>query len=416
MRQDQVYCHGPAAASALPLRRPPTLGLPMPCRSLVCLLLLLGCPWAAHAGDLAAGQPAPGRATDAVPPAWAAVDQRMRSSLASIGSAVMGGMGLAVYDAADRLQFERMYGDFAADRMVAIASASKWVSGLVLLDVIATSQGALTLESTTGQILHWTGAKAAITLRQLMSFTSGLESEAASTADPTISLAACVDLIAASEAKAAPGVRFDYGSTHLQVAARMAEVVTGSTWNALFRERVGRPLGLPEEVAYYTWPKQARGLTNPLIAGGMRASMASYARILQQIYHCGHGMGVTLGSDALFAAQAREPFAVVIGKSPAAQLGLPYHYGLCAWLETATPRAGSDILSSAGAFGFVPWVDRHAGYYAILGMEIPAGTRFSLPLEQALQPLIRAALSTLKPAAIPDPHPVEAGPARATAP
>ena len=27
---------------------------------------------------------------------------------------------------------------------------------------------------------------------------------------------------------AAPGTRFDYGSTHLQVAARMAEVVTGA--------------------------------------------------------------------------------------------------------------------------------------------------------------------------------------------
>src|SRR5271154_2600331 len=309
----------------------------MPCRPLILLLLILGCPPAAHAGDSAAGQPTPGRPADGAAPAWAAVDQHMRRALASMGAAAVSGMGLAVYDASDQLLFGSMYGDFAPDRMVAIASASKWVSGLVLFDVIATSKGALNLESTTGQILHWTGPSAAISLRQLMSFTSGLESEAACTADPTISLAACVDIIAGKETKAAPGVRFDYGSTHLQVAARMAEVVTGSSWNALFRDRVGRPLGLPEEVAYYTWPKQARGLTNPLIAGGMRASMSGYAKILSLIYHRGHGPGFTLGSDALFAAQAREPFEVVIGKSPAVQLGLPYHYGLTAWLETATP-------------------------------------------------------------------------------
>ena len=111
--------------------------------------------------------------------------------------------------------------------MVAIASASKLVSGLLLFDVIATSKGALTLESTTGEILPWSGPAAAITLRHLLSFTSGLANEDATAADPRLSLADCVAHIAAAVPKAAPGLRFDYGSTHLQVAARMAEVVTG---------------------------------------------------------------------------------------------------------------------------------------------------------------------------------------------
>ena len=377
---------------------------------LILLILSLGFPLAADALD---GGPQPAAPRPPLSEAWAPVDQQMHRSLVAGAAAPVSGMGLAVYDADDHLLFEQMYGDFAPDRLVAIASASKWVSGLVLFDVIATSNGALTLDSTTGQILHWTGPSAAITLRHLMSFTSGLESEAACTADPTLTLAACVDIIAGRDTTAAPGVRFDYGSTHLQVAGRMAEVVTGSSWNALFRERVARPLGLPQEVAYYTWPKQARGTTNPLIAGGMRASMRDYAKILSLIFHRGHGAGLTLGADALFAAQAREPFAVVIGKSPAVALGLPYHYGLTAWLETTTPRIGSDILSSAGAFGFVPWIDRHAGYYAVLGMEMPAGTRFSLPLEQTLQPLIRAALAPVQPdTSVPGTPPAAAGPAR----
>jgi hypothetical protein len=73
--------------------------------------------------------------------------------------------------------------------------------------------------------------------------------------------------------------------------------------------------------------------------------------------------------------------------------GYSYHYGLACWLETTKPREGSTVVSSAGAFGFTPWVDRQAGYYAIFGMEMLNGARFSFPIEQELQPLIRGALT-----------------------
>jgi CubicO group peptidase (beta-lactamase class C family) len=68
-----------------------------------------------------------------------------------------------------------MYGDFSPDRRVAIASASKLVSGVTLFRLI--DQGYLSLDSTTGQVLGWTGDEGAITLRELMSFTSGLQPE-----------------------------------------------------------------------------------------------------------------------------------------------------------------------------------------------------------------------------------------------
>ena len=104
-----------------------------------------------------------------------------------------------------------------------------------------------------------------------------------------------------------------------------------------------------------------------------------------------------IGTPELFAAQTREPFPnAAIGNSPAVKAGYSFRYGLGAWLECATPAAGCTCISSPGAFGFTPWLDREAGYYAIIATEL-ANTRGgvvkdSLDLEQALKPAFAAAL------------------------
>src|SRR5687767_10227760 len=158
-----------------------------------------------------------------------------------------------------------MYGTFGADQRIAIASASKMVAGLTILRLV--EQGFLTLDSTTGDVLGWTGPQAAITLRQLLSFTSGLPREALCTLAQNTTLAACVDLVSQLTLEAAPGTSFDYGSTHLHVAARMAEVVTGQSWANVFQAQLKSPLGLGADMAWYSAPRQGTGTTNPLIAG-----------------------------------------------------------------------------------------------------------------------------------------------------
>lgn len=325
--------------------------------------------------------------------AWAAVDQAVVDALTANGSTPA---GLLVFDAQDRLVHTGAWNGFAADQRVAIASASKLVSGLVVFDVIRTGQ--LTLDSTTGEILGWTGPTAAITLRHLLSFTSGLPREHTCTSQAGITLAACVDAIAAEAPVAAPGARYDYGSTHLQVAARMAEVATGRTWNQLFRERLADPLRLPSEVSYFTFPRQGVGAQNPLVAGGMRASMREYAPILGLAFHRGVTPALTIGTAASFTAQASEPYPdAVIGVSPVAIHGIDWHYGLTAWLQCPPPARDCPVLSSPGAFGFTPWLDREHGYYAILGMQLePTANEgivnFAVQLEQTIAPLIIAAL------------------------
>jgi CubicO group peptidase (beta-lactamase class C family) len=330
------------------------------------------------------------------PPAsvWEAVDTAAAAGYRQGGIA---GMSLAVYDRTGHLVFSKSYGDFAPSRRVAVASASKLVSGIVILRLV--EQGYLSLDSTTAQILGWSGPQGQVTLRQLLSFTSGLEPDPPCTSQLLVTLAQCVADIALLPPVAAPGTRFDYGSGHLHVAARMAEVITGASWEAILQQQLRGPLGLPAQFTYYTAPRQPLGTSNPLIAGGLRASMDEYALLLGLVYARGSFGGQQLIATALMDQQGREPYPnVVIGNSPVQQLGLPYRYGLTAWLECATPATGCNVLSSAGTFGFTPWVDRDSNYYAILGMELPeagSGAAFSVPLQQQLKPLIRTAIASL---------------------
>jgi CubicO group peptidase (beta-lactamase class C family) len=270
------------------------------------------------------------------------------------------------------------------------------VSGLVLFHLV--DQGKLSLDSTTGTVLGWTGAKANITLRHLLSFTSGLAATNACTANPAITLAACVSTIAATTLSALPGKQFEYGPVHLAVAGRMAEVATGKSWNTLFSESVAQPLGLPSDVKYTTAPRSGTGTTNPLVAAGLQASMNEYRPLLATVFHEGSFGGKTIASRTLFTTQASEPFpTATIAGSPIADMGLPFHYGLAAWLECAPPANGCAVLSSPGAWGFTPWIDRDAGYYAIIGTFVNSSGEngvvdFSVDLAQDLKPEIRKAL------------------------
>lgn len=322
---------------------------------------------------------------------WAEVDRTIRARGAANA---IPGLALVVVDATDRVVFSQVYGDFALDRRVAVASASKWIAGMVFGELVA--RGQLSLDDTTGEVLGWRD-KRDITLRHLLSFTSGLQRSNPCNNNARITLETCVDRIATSTPTAQPGARFDYGSTHLAVAARMAEVRTGRSWNALFREILGDPLGLPPEVTYFTAPRQAVGTDNPLVAGGLRASVDEYRALLRVLFHRGRAGALEIGEPSWFDAMATEPYpAATIGSSPVAAVGLPFRYGLTSWLECATPATGCAVSSSPGAFGWTPWVDRARGYYAILGMELSqvegGVVAFSVELQQALEPLIIDAL------------------------
>lgn len=341
-------------------------------------------------GDAAADEDA------AVDPRWAPVQAELEESFAS-GTTGAPGMTLIVYDAQDRRVFESTVGDFDPDRRVAVASASKLVSGLVLMRLIADPSVNLSLDTTVGEVLPaWLGEHAMINLDQLGAFTSGLPPNAPCLRQAATTLADCVTSLAGEPLSDAPGSDFAYGGTHLQVAARVAEVATGDGWQTLFDEQLAQPLGLSDPgLRYVTFPRRDVGTTNPLVAGGLRASANEYVHFLRLLFHQGTADGVELiDSEAMARFRQNLYRNADIVHTPRAASDPDFRYGWASWLECEGAVASCDVVSSPGAFGFTPWVDFGNGYYAVLAMEAPetgAGLEGSA-IAQRLRPLIEAAL------------------------
>jgi CubicO group peptidase (beta-lactamase class C family) len=265
--------------------------------------------------------------------------------------------------------FRSHYGSYSEATRIPIASASKWVSALVLARLV--ERGTLRWDSRVGE--WWPTApadKRGITLAQLFSHTSGLPGdENGCQGNPATTLQACAGQILAGPMIAAPGMAFAYGGLSMQVAGAMAERATGQSWDALFDAEVRRPLGL--SATDYGFTSTAPGnvpMTNPRVPGGIRTTLEDYRRLMAMwqadgVIRDGAQTGQRYLAPATIRAMQRDLAAgtakVDVPDVPQSVDGWGYGFGF--WL-LPTGRAGGPLLdSSPGAFGFQGWVDGTAG-------------------------------------------------------
>ena len=133
-----------------------------------------------------------------------------------------------------------------------VASTSKAFSGAVALSLV--SRGALELDDTIGERLpDLPPAWSAVTLRQLLSHTSGLPNYTTNMgflahlrSDPHgfLSPRQLIDFVADDRLAFPPGSAYAYSNTDNIVIALMAEAATGRSYDRLLRNRVYRRLGL----------------------------------------------------------------------------------------------------------------------------------------------------------------------------
>ena len=303
-------------------------------------------------------------------PDLSAIDARMRTLVAQYrmdgASLWLSHNGVPV--------FTGHYGGYGATTREPIASASKWVSALVLARLV--ERGTLRWDSTVGE--WWpelTPEKRGITLAQLFSHTSGIAGEESGCLGNALTtLQACAGQILAAPLVRTPGTTFSYGGLSMQVAGAMAERATGRTWDALFIAEVLQPLGLTATDFGFT--STAPGyvpMTNPRIAGGVRSTLNDYARLMA-MWQADGGLPDARGrADARSGAVYLQPSTLdVMQRDQAAGLrrgSVPptldlydgWGYGLGFWI-LPTGRAGNPMIeSSPGAFGFQGWVDGAAG-------------------------------------------------------
>jgi len=247
-------------------------------------------------------------------------------------------------------EYEQGFGTYNSQTQMFIASSTKWITGATIMRLV--DRGLLRLDMLVSELIpSFTGPKSSITLRQLLSFTSGIEPDAACVGNATYGLADCVNAIAALPSKAPPGIQFRYGSSHLAVAARMAEVVTNKPWHLIVSEEITTPLGL-------TVTRYANTI-NPNPAGSLISNLDDYQRFLRMMWNDGELDGERyLSTAAVEQMQMDQTRGAAMVAASGIRLALGSRYGLAQWVEVVNRQTGALEISSPGAFGFYPWIDR----------------------------------------------------------
>lgn len=285
--------------------------------------------------------------------------------------------------------FERAYGGYRLDDAIPLASGSQLLSAVVLLALVDAQK--LDLDMKVSSVLTaWPSDKAAITLRMLLAQTSGLPPSAPCLDNRDITLEACVQQIAEAPLRKDPGTAVVSGATGFQVAGRMAEMVSGRSWAALFRQYLTEPLGL-----------RATGFgrtANPRISGGAQSSAEEYGTVLDVLLQGGTRRGVRLLSaasvEAMFQDQSggvplvHSPYALLPGREASRP-------GLGVWLDRTDGHGHGLEVVCQGAFGFTAWMDRERKLGGVL--LVRSDLKRMVPLEQELRTWFRQSLPTVSP-------------------
>lgn len=259
-----------------------------------------------------------------------------------------------------------LYGDVAADTVMPIGSASKWLAVATVLTLA--DEGLLDLDVPVGRYVKEfdRSDKQALTLRLCLSCTGGVAARL-----PERMRGWDMQKFAAEAADTAlrgnPRAVFRYGDVGFQIAAVAAERVTGKTWHELFAARIAEPVGMTAtKFGAPVPPGDDAGTTAlPWVADGAVSTLDDYGRFLRMLVAGGKANGKQVVAASSVQSMWRDHVPEMIEVHPVGFEADKVRYGLGSWIETLAD--GAHRVSAPGVFGFAPWIDLDlelAGVYA----------------------------------------------------
>ena len=221
---------------------------------------------------------------------------------------------------------------YTASTVVNIASASKWLYGAYVVE----RRGAAGLSGSDIKFLN---------------FRSGYTSFTSCSATQTVGT--CVAASTNGVYTAATDGKFLYDGGHMQVHASLMGL--DALDNTTLATEIESQLGSDVDISY----------SQPQLAGGVRTNADNYARYLRKLLNGQLRMGAALGSSPV----CTNPLTC-----NGTALGTPiptnesWQYSVGHWVES-DPAVGDGSFSSAGAFGFYPWVDAGKRYYGVVARQ-----------------------------------------------
>lgn len=266
----------------------------------------------------------------------------------------------------DKIIYEEYFGNYDTNTVAYIASAGKWLAAATIACVV--DEGKLSWDDKVRKWLpEFKDVKGEATLRQLLSHTAGYPDyqPADKHRDNYQTLEEAVDNIVDLPADSLPGTKFKYGGLAMQVAGRMAELVTGKNWETIFQEKIARPLGM--KFTHFT-PVDTTPGHNPMIGGGARAALNDYANFLQMILNDGvFNEKIILSSNAIKEMQANQVKNANVNAGEYVERARASFrkdiYGLGEWREEVNKSGEATLISSPSWAGAYPWIDKKNQVY-----------------------------------------------------
>jgi CubicO group peptidase (beta-lactamase class C family) len=283
----------------------------------------------------------------------------------------------------NKIIYEKYCGDIKADTVIPIASATKWITTIVIMDLV--EEGLLTLDTPASHYvpaLHQDAVKGKhildhhkdnILVRHLLSLQTGLTREGGHQ-EPTLKAQATA--LGSADMENPPGTLVDYASAGFEMAGYLAESVTGKPWKEIFEARLKNPLQL-STMQYCAAPRQMLcDHKNPRLSGGIVSNLRDYTKIIAMLLNKGVYVDFTNSTETriLDASSVDLMFTdhgAGIAKGKFFNLAKGDHdgYGFGTWIKSKN-GVGSQpaIVSDPGAFGMYPFIDlekKFAGIYFV---------------------------------------------------
>lgn len=220
---------------------------------------------------------------------------------------------------------------YTASTVLAIASASKWLYAGYVAQKRA---GALSASDI-----------------QFLNFRSGYSNFDHCTAQQTVD--SCLADGTNGAYSAATDGFFFYNGGHMQKHASL--IGLGALDNAGLAAEVRAQIGSDIALSYF----------QPQPAGGVISSADDYARFLRKLLGGQLQMAALLGSHPV----CTNPSTCAQALATPVPSTMSWHDAIGHWVED-DPASGDGAFSSAGAFGFYPWIDASKTWYGVLAREV----------------------------------------------
>lgn len=260
--------------------------------------------------------------------------------------------------------FRHTAGDLTPERPVPLDAASKWLTGAVF--ACLADRGELDPQAPLASLVPepppgW----ADLTLVQLLTHTAGAPADRLLSLSVDSGLRSTGRALARAHLPEDAGQVFRYGDVSMQVAGWAAEAATGRSWRRLFVECLSWPLSL--DSAAWGHPLSGPDLqAPPLLGSGLHMSLDDYGAFLSMLQQQGRYEGVrNLSPGAVRLLETER-----VGDLPREDLPVgvdpDWGYGLGVWCEESTDAGQCLRMSSPGAFGAFPWLDRETGLAGVV--------------------------------------------------